>query len=181
MTVPIFLARLRRRRAIRQRCEAVLAAVPRVQPFSARNLCHAVVARWGWPIMLSADAGQAGISGQLEIRADGAIVIHYDPDPTADQDKAILHELSHVLLGHLAELRSPSASTHAYLKHISPERVRHLRAGAYSDRQEQEAETLASLIRLRDAPRELVAWTPQNAEAAEIVRRWTHFYEDAAS
>jgi hypothetical protein len=166
---------IRRRRTIRQRCEAALRSVPRIVPFSAEALCAAIATQLGRPIALRSDAGQGGLSGWVESTATG-FIIHFDPDPTADRQNIILHELSHIHLGHLDESLEHLAAPPPYLSEVPLSWLRTLRGGTYVTIQEQEAELLAALIRLRDGARLAPEDGASDPEARGIIDRWHRFY-----
>lgn len=163
---------------VRRDCLAALRTVPEVTPFNVQDQVAAAAAQRGCRIALKADEDLRGsASGAVEAKSWGYI-IHYDPDPTVDQILIILHELSHIVLGHVSAEPESGTSPAELLGADFPShllRSLQLRCGGYRTRQEQEAETLASLILLRataQAPAEL--WDTDPELAGLMTRLATH-------
>lgn len=87
----------------------------------------------------------------LWIALDDTDVIVYRKDTSrSHREHIIAHELSHIICGHGLDGASGPPVLARLLPDITPDLVRRaLRRSAYHDREEQEAETMASLILAR--------------------------------
>ncbi|UQX03827.1 hypothetical protein [Streptomyces sp. RerS4] len=107
------------------------------------------------------------------LKLDDFDVIAFEEAASASHKEHIIaHELAHIALEHSGSVQLDQADPGALFSDVDPEAVRGvLMRSRYSDDEEQEAETMASLILARAAKR----WTEPAwgvpAEAAEIVAR----------
>ncbi|MCZ7414802.1 MULTISPECIES: hypothetical protein [unclassified Streptomyces] len=146
----------------RARCEAVADALDLPRPFDLDVLCERIAAERGRPLRLV----------PLEAAPDGSLpcgvwvatrntdLIFYEPATSSFHKlQIVLHELSHMLLGH----GSPDAERPAYVSRLMPEpdgepveddedeldmdQLLHiLGRTSYSDDEERDAELLATIL-----------------------------------
>jgi hypothetical protein len=103
--------------------------------------------------------------------------IVYESDTSSiHQEHIIAHELAHIICCHRGGTALTDASAQLLFPDLEPDLVRDmLRRAGYSDRQEQEAEMLASLImeevtRCRSRPRPAAVTTAMDTTADEVTR-----------
>lgn len=141
-------------RTIRQRCEARLRTLPLPDPFDLDDFCGALSEQRGRPILLEAtpemdSPAELGSPAGLWMAGTSLDVIFYDAETSPmHQEHIILHELSHLLCGHHAQVIAGPGFSELVLPDMSREIVLGTRGRTitYSDAEEQEAELLASLI-----------------------------------
>ncbi|MFI7539982.1 hypothetical protein [Actinoplanes sp. NPDC049599] len=112
----------------------------------------------GRPLSLQPTSGlSAGAPCGLWISVPTADYVFYDPGTSQlHAEHIVLHELSHMLSGHTAGIRSGSDAGERALHRLAPDLDPRtidtmLGRASYSTAQEREAEMLASLIRARSA------------------------------
>jgi hypothetical protein len=141
-TAPVDLAELT------ARCRQRLAELDLPDPFDVRKLCAAVAQRRGRPItLLGLGLPPEGPNGLwIALRGRDCIVYETATSPL-HQEHIIVHELSHLLLGHNGSSRLSDQQVGRLFPRLDPEMVRRVlgRTG-YSAWQEREAELLASMI-----------------------------------
>lgn len=138
---------------MRRRHAALLRDLPLPAPFDVHALCARVAERRGRPIRLIPMSGLTGVCG-LWIGTDTAdLIFHESATTPPHREHIILHELAHLLCDHYPVSARPAEVAAMLLPGLDPNMVRRVlgRAG-YSTAEEREAETLASLIRQRNAP-----------------------------
>ncbi|MGV9264868.1 ParH-like protein [Kitasatospora sp. NPDC003701] len=151
-----------------QRCRGVAESIPLPEPFGIPALTEALALRRGRPIELMPLSGPDHSPCGVLISTDRADYIGYPADTTAlHQQHIVLHEIGHLLCGHtggsgytgytggsghdgLPELAGGSGLSttvsHVLTTQLSEELVRRvLGRSGYTERQEQEAELVASL------------------------------------
>ncbi|WP_344327553.1 ParH-like protein [Kitasatospora putterlickiae] len=133
-------------RGLWQRCRTVAESVPLPEPFGIPALTEALARRRGRPIELIPLSGPVHAPCGALVSTDRADYIGYPVDTTAlHQQHIVLHEIGHLLCGHTGGGLAASAAE-ALLPRLPGELVhRVLGRSAYSERQEQEAELVASL------------------------------------
>ncbi|MEU6238828.1 ParH-like protein [Kitasatospora sp. NPDC047058] len=143
-------------RGLWQRCRGVADSIPLPEPFGIPALAEALALRRGRPIELMPLSGPEHSPCGVLISTDRADYIGYPADTTAlHQQHIVLHEIGHLLCGHtghtghIADSGDTGLSTavsHALTTHLPEELVRRvLGRSGYTERQEQEAELVASL------------------------------------
>jgi hypothetical protein len=135
---------------LRRRCEARLRGVRVPDPFDLDEFCAEVAARRGRPLFRRPVPGlSAEAPCGLWIGTDRADHVFFDPGTSPlHAEHIVLHELSHILCGH----SGADAAIGRLFPDLDPAAVRRMLGRvAYSDRQEREAEMMASLIRGRSA------------------------------
>ncbi|MEV7726016.1 hypothetical protein AB0P15_14885 [Streptomyces sp. NPDC087917] len=127
---------------LRKRCENILGHMDLTHPFSLEALCTRVADRRGRPIRLHPlpeEAAASGVCG-LWVGTDTVDYVFYEARTTPlHREHIVLHELGHILFGH-----------HSLDGEERGGRAPVVRGRTdYSTRQEQEAEMLAGMIRVR--------------------------------
>ncbi|CAL9589770.1 hypothetical protein SUDANB120_05221 [Streptomyces sp. enrichment culture] len=139
---------------LRKRCEKILGHLDLTHPFSLEGLCNRMAEQRGRPIRLHPlpkEAAESGVCG-LWVGTASVDYVFYESHTTAlHREHIVLHELGHILFGHHS-LRGEENGGQAPVV---------LGRTNYTTRQEQEAEMLASMIRIRTA-------TPCPKPAAEL-------------
>ncbi|MFB6891348.1 ParH-like protein [Kitasatospora sp. NPDC056327] len=133
-------------RGLWQRCRRVAESVPLPEPFGLPALTESLARLRGRPIELIPLSGPAHAPCGALVSTDRADYIGYPVDTTAlHQQHIVLHEVGHLLCGHTGDGLGP-AVTDALLPRLPGELVRRvLGRSGYAERQEQEAELVASL------------------------------------
>ncbi|MFF3333692.1 hypothetical protein ACFYWX_29785 [Streptomyces sp. NPDC002888] len=154
--------------ALRRRCHTLLKDIELPTPFSVDALCAQLALRRGRHLYLhplpekTAGAGACGVWLATE---DTDHVFFERRTSRLHQEHIVLHEVGHMLLDHRGT--DPAPDLVGLLPDLSPRLVRRLLARtAYSTRQEQEAEMLASLIRVK-AGHPFAAHRPPRPNEAE--------------
>ncbi|MFJ8433884.1 ParH-like protein [Kitasatospora sp. NPDC094019] len=135
-------------RSLWLRCRGVADSIPLPEPFGIRALTDSLARRRGRPIELIPLSGPAHSPCGVLVSTDRADYIGYAVDTTTlHQQHIVLHEIGHLLCRHTGvgpglgeEVRE------ALTPRLSGELVRRvLGRSAYTQRQEREAELVASL------------------------------------
>jgi hypothetical protein len=163
---------------IRQRCEARLRTLPIPDPFDLDDFCAALSEQRGRPILLEAtpemdSPAELGSPAGLWMAGASLDVIFYDAETSPlHQEHIILHELSHLLCGHHAQVIAEPGFSELLLPDMSREIVLGARGRtlSYSDDEEQEAEMLASLI-AEHAKRHRTTAPPALVRTGETIAR----------
>jgi hypothetical protein len=146
-------------RALLRRCRRIAAALTIPQPFETRRFLDGIAVLRGRPIeVLAASIGPDAPCGVL-VSTDRADYICHPMDTTALHAEHILfHEVAHLLCGHVGDAVVDEAAMRVLIPDLSTELVRRVlgRTG-YSERQEREAELVATLIAQRVVRRPDVA------------------------
>jgi hypothetical protein len=129
--------------SLRKRCEMILGHMDLTHPFSLDALCTRLAEQRGRPIRLHPlprEAAESGVCG-LWVGTETVDYVFYEAQTTPlHQEHIVLHELGHILFGHHSlEGEDPDGSGAPVI----------LGRTNYTSRQEQEAEMLASMIRIR--------------------------------
>jgi hypothetical protein len=158
--------------ALTARCRRRLAELDLPDPFDVRRLCAAVAQRRGRPITLLGLAlppeGPYGL--WIALRGRDCIVYEAATSPL-HQEHIIVHELSHLLLGHNGSSQLSDHQVGRLFPRLDPEMVRRvLGRSDYSTLQEREAELLASMIVQRAERSRGRSSLPDPAVAARLER-----------
>ncbi len=150
-------------------------------PFDAAELAHRVGTLLGHRIDLIALPMTNGAPYGVTLFTDDAHVIAYE-DRTSQihQDHIIAHELGHVLLGHLGvEIDTDTAASQLFPA-LKPTLVRRIlnRTGVYTQAEEFEAETMATVLLEIGHQRPPVAVDQPAPQHAEITARLRDALED---
>lgn len=138
-----------------ERCRKRLTALDLPRPFDVHALCERIGRHRDRPLTLLPMDLPPGSPCGLWVGTDERDYIVYQRATTPlHQDHIIVHELAHVLCGHLDSAGLGDEHARRLFPHLAPDTVRRvLGRGAYSSEEEQEAEVLASMI-LQRAGRE---------------------------
>ncbi|MFJ1756968.1 ParH-like protein [Kitasatospora sp. NPDC088134] len=164
-----------------QRCRGVAESIPLPEPFGIPELTRALALRRGRPIELVPLSGPDQSPCGVLISTDRADYIGYPSDTTAlHQQHIVLHEIGHLLCGHVgsaAEHGGPAGTglgatvAQVLTPGLSEELVRRvLGRSGYTERQEQEAELVASLALQRAVHRPRSTAVGQLAEQVGRLR-----------
>lgn len=139
-----------RQLSLRKRCENILGHLDLPHPFSLEVLCHRIAEQRGRPIRLHPlpkEAAESGVCG-LWVGTASVDYVFYEAQTTPlHREHIVLHELGHILFGHHSlEAEEPDRTDEADDRAPTV-----LGRTNYTTRQEQEAEMLASMIRIRTA------------------------------
>ncbi|MFH7596304.1 hypothetical protein WDV06_14535 [Streptomyces racemochromogenes] len=130
--------------SLRRRCEMILGHLDLAHPFSLDTLCARMADRRGRPIRLHPlprEAAESGVCG-LWVGTESVDYVFYEAHTTPlHREHIVLHELGHILFGHHS-LEGEEVDGRAPVV---------LGRTNYTTRQEQEAEMLASMIRIHTA------------------------------
>lgn len=175
------IARLKARWSLHKQCVALLRDLPIPMPFNIQVFCAAVAASLGCPIELRPVAIKGRATGWIEETPTG-IIIYYQRDTSPfHQERIILHELSHVLLGHLSPSSQDTSLTEKYLPDVPRYLLHSLRRrwtrGGESIPEDDAAEYLALLIRQHVVTRPRAEGWTRNPEANDILGQIVEFYE----
>lgn len=141
------------RSMVRDRCAEVASRVAVPDPFDVRRFVAMVSAERDRPIRLVPFPLPAwapcGVCVSTEA-ADYVIVTDAVGSSGIAYDQVVLHELSHLLLEHDVSVADAMQTSPHLLPHLDPQVVRRIFARhRYGTIEEQEAETLATLLRQR--------------------------------
>lgn len=133
---------------IRHECEKLVEELVLPTPFSARGLCELVGAQRGRPIVVTAIPASAGRTGGMTVSSADLDVIYYQEHTSPlHQELIILHELAHLLRGHTDGAGAKAEFYQRLFPSLDWRKVQEtLGRTTYANRQEQEAEYIASLI-----------------------------------
>jgi hypothetical protein len=141
----------RQLRRMRAACEALLDGLSVPDSCDIRQLCEHLGARRVRPIrLLPIELRSPGLYG-LWLATDVVDLVVYEAHTSRPhQEHIIAHELSHMICGHHSGGTMDDGTAGHLFPDIAPDVVRGmLRRSGYSDHDEQEAETMASLILTR--------------------------------
>lgn len=132
--------------SLRKRCEAILGRLELAHPFSLDGLCDRIAEQRGRPIRLHPlpkEAAESGVCG-LWVGTASVDYVFYEAQTTPlHQEHIVLHEIGHILFGHHS-VEAEESGSDGQVPTV-------LGRTNYTTRQEQEAEMLASMIRIRTA------------------------------
>lgn len=133
---------------LRRACEARFAALDVPPGGGIAELCERVGAQRGRPIHLIPVALPATHPCGFWIATQTADFILYETNTSrTHQEHIVAHELAHIICCHRGASALDDASARILFPDVDPQLVRDmLRRVAYTDRQEQEAEVMASVI-----------------------------------
>ncbi|SDY91081.1 protein of unknown function [Amycolatopsis xylanica] len=159
-------------RRLKKHCRSIVRGVGLPQPFSVARLCHKLSAQRGRPLyllpfpVLPTAGGPCG----LWIATAESDYIFYEENTTKlHQEHIIVHEIAHMLCEHESPGLTEPSSFRAILPDLDPALVRRLLARtSYTNRQEEEAEMVASLI-LDHATRCAGPSTPDLARLEQVL------------
>ncbi|KOG66842.1 hypothetical protein ADK76_01060 [Streptomyces griseoflavus] len=135
-------------RRLRRRCRRVIDGIPLPEPFSAQELCARLAADRDRPLRLMTLPTPTGLgmpTGMWLATEEGDYVFYDGRTSPLHQEHIILHEIGHLVCDHRTAVEDQRLFRHIDVE--DPHSIRRaLGRTRYSDRQEQEAEMIASLI-----------------------------------
>lgn len=137
-----------------ERCRKRLTELDLPQPFDVHALCEQI-GRRDRPIrLLPMDLAPGSPCGLWVCTDERDYIVYQRATTPLHQEHIIVHELAHVLCGHIDSAGLGDEHARRLFPHLAPDTVRRvLGRGAYCSEEEQEAEVLASMI-LQRAGRE---------------------------
>ncbi|RLU79971.1 hypothetical protein CTZ27_36105 [Streptomyces griseocarneus] len=138
---------------LQQRCQSVLDQLSVPHPFTVDALCQELSARRRRPLHLHPlpqQAARNNICGMWLATETDDHIFFEQRTSRVHQEHILLHEIGHMLFDHHGTDLGHSEASQGLLPDLSPELVKRLLGRtSYTNRQEQEAEMLASLLRIR--------------------------------
>ncbi|MBO0805846.1 MAG: hypothetical protein J2P25_22585 [Nocardiopsaceae bacterium] len=137
--------------ALITRCRARLAEIDLPEPFDVEALCAGIGRRRGRPVALLGAELPAGAPAGMWISTEERDYIVYERATSPlHSEHIILHELSHLLCGHVGAPEISEEHASQLFPRLNPDLVRRvLGRSGYTSEEEQEAEMLASMISQR--------------------------------
>ncbi|MFB6849012.1 hypothetical protein ACFCXS_29745 [Streptomyces sp. NPDC056373] len=139
-----------RYRTLRRRCHSLLETLDLSRPVTLDELCRRLARHRDRPLHVHPLPTQPVAPGACGVWLATDTDDHIFVEPATSrlhQEHIILHEISHMLLEHDSTDLDPASAASALMPDLSPALVRQLLARtSYDTPQEQEAETLASLM-----------------------------------
>ncbi|MCX4902820.1 ImmA/IrrE family metallo-endopeptidase [Streptomyces sp. NBC_00878] len=160
---------------LQRRCKALIRKLEIPSPFDVHTLIQSVAQRQGRPIQLMAIAMPAGSPCGLWISTASTDYIFYEKQASPlHQEHIIVHELGHLLCGHVRLTDVNNDITRRLMPTLSPNMIeRVLQRTYYNTPEEKEAEMIASLILqgVHRSPSGLNQAVPEVDEAVRRVQR----------
>jgi hypothetical protein len=138
-------------RSLRVRCRKLVAALDLPVPFDLDEFCMRIGRQRSRSIrLLPLDLPPDGPCGLWIATRDVDYVFHHSGTSVLHQRHIVLHELGHILAGNSAVGASVDERVGRLLPDLDPRLVRGVFARtSYTDKDEREAETIATLIQAR--------------------------------
>ncbi|MFE3881912.1 hypothetical protein ACFXPQ_03150 [Streptomyces lydicus] len=138
---------------LHQRCQSALDQLSLPRPFTVDALCQELSAQRGRPLHLHPlpeQAARNSICGMwLATKTDDHIFFEKRTS-RVHQEHIVLHEIGHMLFDHRGTDLGHGEVPQVLFPDLNPQMVQQvLGRASYTNRQEQEAEMLASLLRIR--------------------------------
>ena len=135
-------------RGIRKRCETILVELDLPDALGVRDLCDVIAERQGRPIHLLGESLPAESPCGIAVRTERFDAIFYEANTSRlHQDHIIRHELGHLICGHLTAPILDAEASLLLLPNLDPALVQAVLGRTnYSEIEEKEAETIASLL-----------------------------------
>ncbi|SDT81097.1 hypothetical protein [Actinoplanes derwentensis] len=135
-------------RALRRRCERILADLGLPDAAGVRELCDVLAGRQGRPIHLIGEHLPTSSPCGLAVRTERFDVVFYEAGTSRmHQEHIIRHELGHLICGHLTAPVLDAEASRLLLPDLDPSLVQAVLGRTdYSEVQEKEAEMIASLL-----------------------------------
>ncbi|WP_121715851.1 ImmA/IrrE family metallo-endopeptidase [Streptomyces sp. E5N91] len=162
-----------RLRDLRRKCNRLVAQLPGHHEFDISTLCELVSHQRGRPIGLAPmELDDQSLHGLLIAAPTTDLIVYQAATSKPHQEHIIVHEIAHILCGHTASDSPRRPIPLQLFPDLDPEFVRKaLQRSGHIDRNEQEAETMASLILARTRWNLPQAPPPPAPEVAEVVSR----------
>jgi hypothetical protein len=158
---------------MRRRCVALVDALDLPAPFAVQVLADSIAAIRGRPIQLRPAAMPVdGACGMWVSTPERDIIVYEQNTSGLHQEHIQLHELGHLLCGHRAGATIRAQDSRLLLPDLDPTVViRSLQRTRFAVHEEQEAETVASLILARARRWRPPPEWPSSTEATALRRR----------
>ncbi|GLY75852.1 hypothetical protein [Actinoallomurus iriomotensis] len=158
--------------ALTERCRTTLAALDLPRPFDVHAFCERLGRDRGRPLsLLVMDLPPDAPCGLWVSTEERDYIVYERATTPLHQEHIILHEVAHLLCGHVEGAGLGDEHARRLFPSLSPGTVRRvLGRGAYSSEEEQEAELLASMI-LQRAGRTRRSPRVTDPDAADHLRR----------
>lgn len=141
---------------LHQRCQSTLDQLSLPRPFTIDALCQELSAQRRRPLHLHPlpeQAARNSICGMWLATETDDHIFFEQRTSRVHQEHIVLHEIGHLLFDHCGTDLGHGGAPQALLPDLSPQLVQRLLGRtSYTNRQEQEAEMLASLLRIRASP-----------------------------
>src|SRR3954469_13332158 len=135
-------------RQVRRRCEQLARGIRVCDPFDIQIFIDQISADRGRPMYLMPFELPPGAPCGLCVSTDAADYVVVTSAATgAQRDHIVLHEVAHLLLEHRLHVIDEADGSRQLFRHLDPSVIRAMFARTnYTTVEEQEAETLASLL-----------------------------------
>lgn len=137
--------------SLRRQCHKLLRELGLSQSFSVKTLCTRLATYRERPLYVQALPGVASLSGPCGVwlETESEDFIFYESNTSQlHQDHIVLHEIGHMLRQHKATDLLPDSVFEGLFPDLDRSTVsRLLGRSSYNSRQEQEAETVAGILR----------------------------------
>lgn len=154
---------------LRRRWEQAPHQIQIPDPFDLQAFCDAIATHRNRPIQLPPFHGdEPDAPSGLWVQGDDTDYIYFERDTTRlHQQHIVLHELGHILAGHLADPAASASYRESYLPNLDPEMLKRILGRTnYSAEQEQEAEWFA-----RDVGRRVNAQSGATSADDDAIKR----------
>lgn len=136
-----------RAKSLYGRCREVVRGLDLPHPFTSQELCARIASQRGRPLdllPLPTPTVPGTPSGMWLMTEDKDYVFYDSETSLPHREHIVLHEIGHMLCGH--DQGEVDTQLYRHIKVTDPDSVRRLPRVHYTNRQEQEAELVASLI-----------------------------------
>lgn len=159
---------------LHRRCERLLRDLPVVVPFDIDAFCDAIAARRGRPIILRPETLHSRPYGFVQVTTTADIITYARNTGPLHQQQIILHEVAHLVWGHVAVGRLPpnpgDRASRQLLSELPTFLLESLQRSGRWTIEEREAELLASRIRQRAADLQII----QQILEPQLIEALTH-------
>ena len=134
-------------KAVRRRCAATVGSMRMPSPFTVAALVETVSEQRGRPLHVQAHDHELGPCGVWLALPDADFIFYTATTSAVHREHIVLHELGHVLSGHISSETPDEALLRRLMPRVDPAVVRFVLARTtYSAAEELEAEVMASTI-----------------------------------
>ncbi|ORT57417.1 hypothetical protein BKD26_24460 [Streptomyces sp. CB03238] len=160
-------------RRLRRHCQKVIDGLGIPYNSGIEELCDEVSRRTGRPIRLApVDLESSSLHGLWIATSESDLIVYQANTSRAHQEHIVAHELSHILCEHALDGGQKHGVPLGLFPDLSPDLVQGvLQRSTYCERDEQEAELMASLMLARSRKRAPGNRPPLPPEAAAVLAR----------
>ncbi len=135
-------------RSLRQQCAKLIKDLHLPVPFDLEQFCHDLGIRRGRPLtLMEVDLPTALPCGMVAALEDRDIIFITAGLTGPHRDVVGLHEIGHLIAGHLADPLADPDTGRFVFKHLDPRLVRSINGRSnYSTPEEQQAELIATML-----------------------------------